>query len=788
MTATVSAPTTHTIVGHDAPRVDAVAKVTGAAHFAGDLRLHGMAYGRLLRSPYAHARIVGIDTSRAEALPGVIAVMTGRNLPAADPYYGHALKDRPILAIDRVRFVGEPVVAVAAEDPAVAAEAITLIDVAYEEMPTAITIAQALAADAPHLHDTVNLRAGLFHGLGEIRLEPGNVCYHHAFARGEVDDAFASADIVVEGEYTFPAVYQYSLEPHTTVAQWDGDDDLTVWSSCQHPFLVRAELAALYALPVGAVRVVVPYLGGGFGSKSYTKMEPVTSALARKAGRPVRIANSVDEAMVTTRRHGMKAWMRTAATSDGRLLAREVRAWFDTGAYADNGPRVVATGADAAPGPYRWQAVRVDAWGVYTNTSPAGSYRAFGASHLQWCGELQVDEIGRRCGLDALQMRERNLLARGEFVRPGGKPLDADLVGDIRKVAASLEWTAPKPAGIVGRGMSVGLLAAGAHPVSTAALRMEADGGVVLLMSSTEVGQGARTVFAQIVAEELALPIAQIRVPGGDTRLTPYDRSTGASRSTTIAGLAVQRAAADIRYQLLAIGSRLFDLPESALEIRDAAVWHEGESVPYPDLIKAHFGMVGGELIGHGEVRPERGSGSYAEGPVFWEVCIGGAEVAVDPDTGRVRVTRAVSVADVGKAINPRLVEAQEMGGAMQGIGNALHEEMLFDDTGTLLNATLFEYHVPTIADMPHTFASNIVENEDGPGPYGAKGVGEGALAGVAAAIATALADAGVVIDELPATPERVWRALTSRKERGGADVPTAAAHERETGGEASWG
>ncbi|HKG29298.1 MAG TPA: molybdopterin cofactor-binding domain-containing protein, partial [Thermomicrobiales bacterium] len=452
MSAITAAPPLLTAIGHDAPRIDAIAKVTGEAQFAGDLRLHGMAYGRLLRSPYARARITDIDTSRAEALPGVIAVMTGRDLPAADPYYGHALKDRPILAIDHVRFVGEPVIAVAAESPAIADEAIALIDVACEELPAVVTIEAALAPDAPHLHDVVNLRPGLFHGLGDIHLEPGNVCYHHTFTRGEVAQAFAAADVVVEGQYTFPAVYQYSLEPHTTIAQWIGDDDLTVWSSCQHPFLVRAELADLYALPVAAVRVVVPYLGGGFGSKSYTKMEPITSALARKTGRPVRIANSVDEAMVTTRRHGMKAWLRTAATSDGRLLAREVRAWFDTGAYADNGPRVVATGADAAPGPYHWEAVQVDAWGVYTNTSPAGSYRAFGASHLQWCGELQVDEIARRCGLDALQIRELNLLHRGESVRPGGKPLDADLIGDIRRVSAGLDWETPKPAGIVGRG------------------------------------------------------------------------------------------------------------------------------------------------------------------------------------------------------------------------------------------------------------------------------------------------------------------------------------------------
>ncbi|HKG25328.1 MAG TPA: xanthine dehydrogenase family protein molybdopterin-binding subunit [Thermomicrobiales bacterium] len=751
--------TTGHAVGQDVPRVDARAKATGETRYAGDLVVPGMVYGKILRSPYAHARIRRIDASRARRLPGVVAVLTGDDVLDINPYYGHAIKDRPLIAIDRVRFAGEPVVAVAAEDLATADEALTLIDVEYEELSCAVTLDAALAEGAPRLHITELLKPGLFHGLGELKPQPGNICYVHGFARGDVEDAFARAEVVVEGGYRFPAVYQYAMEPHTAIAQWSVDE-VTVWSSCQHPFLVRSEIADLFGLPVANVRIVVPYLGGGFGSKSYTKMEPITVALARKARRPVRIANSVDEAMVTTRRHGMKAWVRTAATADGRLLAREVRAWFDTGAYADNGPRVVATGADAAPGPYRWDAVKVDAWGVYTNTSPAGSYRAFGATHLQWIGEAQVDEIARRCGLDAVQIRERNLLTPGESVRPGGKPLDADLIGNVKKIAEGLNWDSPKPPN-VGRGVSVGLLAAGAHPVSTAFARMEADGIVTLYVSSTEVGQGARTVFSQIVAEELALPVDRVKVVGSDTQVTPYDRSTGASRSTTLAGLAVQRAAQELRAQLLSIAARLYDLPEMALAVRDGAVWHEGEATSYPDLIRAHFGMVGGELIGRGEVRPENNDGSYAAGPVFWEVCIGGAEVEVDPDTGRLTVRKAVSVADVGKAINPKLVEAQEMGGVLQGLGNAIHEEMLYDpDTGQLLNGTLFDYHVPTIEDLPGAFVSTIVENADGPGPYGAKGVGEGSLAGATAAVVTALGDLGIRVTELPATPERVWRWL----------------------------
>jgi CO/xanthine dehydrogenase Mo-binding subunit len=524
---------------------------------------------------------------------------------------------------------------------------------------------------------------------------------------------------------------------------------------------VRAELAALFGVPFANVRIVVPYLGGGFGSKSYTKLEPLTVAMARKAGRPVRIQNRVDESMVTTRRHGMVCRMRTAATREGRLLGREVDVRLDTGAYADNGPRVTATAGDAAPGPYRWAAFRVDAACVYTNTAPAGSYRAFGATHLQWIGESQVDEVARRCGLDPLQVRRDNLLVPGEEVRAGGKPLDADLVGDVEQVAAALGWDEPK-APWTGRGVAVGLLAAGAHPVSTATVRLESDGSAVVLVGTTEVGQGPRTVFAQIAAEELGLPLRRVRVQATDTRFTPYDRSTGASRSTTLAGEAVRRAAASVREELIALAAEAWEIAPDAIELRDGAAWHGQERLEHDRLVAARFGFAGGELIGHGEVKP-RGSGSYAEGPVFWEVCVGGAEVVVDPETGLVRVTRTATVADVGRAINPQLVERQDEGGTLQGLGNALLEEIVWVD-GQLATDTLLEYRVPTTLDVPDEMVCIVVENGDGPGPYGAKGCGEGSLAAATAAIVTALADAGVPVNELPMTPERVWRAIRERE------------------------
>jgi CO/xanthine dehydrogenase Mo-binding subunit len=668
------------------------------------------------------------------------------------------------------------VAVVAAQSQAAADAAVAYIDVEYEELPVAARLDQALAQDAPLVHEQV-ARPGASHGLGDLPDADGNICYSYSFRRGDVDGAFADAAVVVEGEYTFPAVYQYSMETHTTIAHWRGGE-LTLWSSCQHPFLVRQEIAALFGLPLDLVQVIVPFLGGGFGSKSYTKMEPLTAAIARKAGRPVRILNSVNESMITTRRHNMKCRMRTAAAADGTLLGRSAEAWMDTGAYADNGPRVTATAGDAAPGPYRWRAVESAAHCVYTNTSPSGSYRAFGATHLQWIGESQLDEVARRVSMDRLEIRRRNLLLPGEEVRPGGKPLDADLIGDVEKAAAEVGWsdtsadTYPRAPQAVprgryrrGRGVSVGLLAAGAQPVSMATVRMGPDGSVTVLVGTTELGQGARTVMAQIAAGVLNSPVSKVVMRGTDTRYTPYDRSTGASRSTTVAGLAVQRAAQSVLDSLLETASAKLETPPPLLRTAEGRIEDQGgRSITHGELVRARFGFDGGELIGHGRVQPEGGSGSYAEGPVFWEVCVAAVEAEVDMETGVITVLRTSTVADVGKAINPQLVARQDEGALLQGLGNALFEEMHFAADGMVLNDTLLDYRIPAFEDMPASMTCTIVENGDGPGPFGAKGCGEGALAAVPAAIVNALADAGVPMNALPLTPERVWRRIQELK------------------------
>ncbi|HET9720202.1 MAG TPA: xanthine dehydrogenase family protein molybdopterin-binding subunit [Solirubrobacteraceae bacterium] len=748
-----------TEVGVSRPRKDGHEKLRGQAQYVGDMEMAGMLHGKVLRSPLAHALIRSIDVSGALEIPGVSAILTGDDLSDIEPYYGHAIKDRPIIALDRVRFAGEPVAAVAAVDEATAEAAVAAIEVDYEELPVLATLEDALARGAPRLHER-QPKIGLFHGLGDLGEQQGNICYEHTITAGDVEDITAGAPIVVEGTYKFPAVYQYAMETHATIADYHGDG-VTLWANCQHPFLVQAEIADLFGLDIGSVRIVVPYLGGGFGSKSYTKMEPLTVALARKAGRPVRVVNRVDESMVTSRRHGMRCWMRTAATADGRLLGREVRFWMDTGAYADNGPRVTATAADAAPGPYRWQAVDVQAYCVYCNTAPSGSYRAFGATHLQWIGESQIDEVARRAGLDPVELRRRSLVTPGEPVRPdgSGKPLDADLIGDVERASEAVGWDEPKRRG-VGRGVSVGLLAAGAHPVSRASVRLCSDGSADVYVGTTELGQGPRTVMAQIAAEELGISSDLVRVYGADTRFTPYDRSTGASRSTTIAGLAVKRAAENVAARLRETAGEVWDVDPDAVELSGGCARANGDVLAFPDVIAKRFGFRGGEIIEGGEVRPTGGgTGSYAEGPHFWEVCVAAAEVEVDRETGEITVLRTATVADVGKAINPQLVERQDEGATLQGIGNALFEEMRFVD-GVIVNDNLLEYRVPRVHDLPRSMRSIIVENADGPGPYGAKGCGEGAFAAVPAAIVCALADAGVPMQELPLTPERVWRRI----------------------------
>ena len=757
------------VVGHPVQRVDAIEKVTGRARYVTDLVLPGMVHAKVRRSPYAHARLVRADVSRARAVPGVVAALTGADLTWCDPYFGPAFRDRPMLAIDVVRYEGEPVVAVAAVDEATAEEALDLVDVDYEPLPAVMTLEEALAPGAALVHTATPL-AGHFADLSTLRPEPGtNICHQFHFARGESAAALAAAHLVVEDAFSFPPVQHYAMEPHAVLAAWDETGALTVWASTQNPYSVRVELAKMFDAPLSRIRVVVPHLGGGFGSKTYAKLEPLAAALARVAGRPVRLAASAVEAFQTVRRCSARVSVRVGFQRDGRIVAAECHADYDVGAYADIGPRVVQKGTYTATGPYRVPHVGLDARAIYTNTTPGGAFRGFGVPQLAWALESLMDVAADRLGRDPVELRTQNLLAHGEEFAPGDTPIDGKFEESLARAAETIAWTQASAADR-GRGVAAMLKASIAPSVSEAIVRLHADGSVTVLASAVEMGQGARTTLAQIAAEVLAVPLARVTVVQPDTLITPYDQTTSSSRSTTMTGRAVQLAAEDVRDQLLRAAAEPLGVSPRELTLDDGAVVTARPAgraktgrLTYPEVLALNFGMSGGELIGRGVVAPGRTRAPLGGSTPFWEMGVGAAEVSVDEETGAVRVERYVSVADVGRAVNPLALEGQDEGGVVQGLGHTLFEEMVYED-GHLLNGTLLVYRVPRAEDVPPVLECRFVENADGAGPFGAKGAGEGSLIPVSPAIANALARlTGVRLRDLPLTPERVWRALRAR-------------------------
>ncbi len=729
-------------VGQSVPRVDGIEKVTGTAKFLGDLVVPGMLYGKILRSTYPHARIISIDSAKAEALAGVAAVLTAADIGDLVPTYN----GRPVIAMEKVRYVGEPVAAVAAVDPATAEEALSLIEVQYAELPAAIGIDAARASGAPLIHED----------------RADNICSHECVDRGNAQEGFAQCAVVVENHFTFPMVYHYAMEPHGAIAHWN-EEGVTIWSSAQHPFQVRNDIAKVFRVPTARVRMIISYLGGGYGSKSYTKFEPLVAALARKAGAPVRVSNSVTESMVTVRRHAAKVRLKTGFKKDGTIVARAAEIYLDTGAYDDNGPQVTIRAATRVLGPYYIPNIKSNAYSVYTNSGSAGSFRAIGAPQVIYAGESQMDIAAARLGMDPAELRLKNLLKKGEELRPGLKGMDANLVYDLKKLIRASQWRKAANARHKPVGMACAVTNAGATPVSVAMARLQSDGVVNILAGSTEMGQGVRTVLSQIAGEELTLPLEQIHIGGADTKVTPYDSSTGSSRSTTCMGTAVQGAARDLKKQLINIAAEAFRVPPSGVKLQDGALVCGEARLTFKEALERRFGKgSGGELIGRGDTTPGITDNKM---PVFWEVGMGMVELEIDRETGHVHIKRLISVADVGKAIHPDGCVGQEEGAAMMGIGHTLFEQMVYDANGNLLNPNLVDYRVPTFNDVPDEFHTVLVENKDGPGPYGVRGMGEGGLLSVAPSVCNAIArGTGVRITDLPLTPERVWRALQAGK------------------------
>jgi len=442
-------------------------------------------------------------------------------------------------------------------------------------------------------------------------------------------------------------------------------------------------------------------------------------------------------------------------------MAREAEIYLDTGGYADNGPQVAIRAASRVLGPYRIPHVRSDAYAVYTNSGSAGSFRAIGAPQTIFASESQMDMIASKLGIDPGELRLKNFLKRGEELRPKLRGMDADLASGLKKLVSASQWKRRSKKKGAAMGLACGATNAGATPISVAMVRLQPDGSLAVFAGSTEMGQGVRTVLSQIIADELSLPLEAIYIGGADTQVTPYDSSTGSSRSTTLMGTAVLRAARDLKRQLLKIGAEAFRVRPSQVQLVAGAMIFGEMKLTFREAIARRFGAQAGELIGRGDVGYEI-TGTL---PVFWEIGMGCAELVVDQETGEIRVPRYISVADVGKAIHPEQCVGQEEGAAMMGIGHTMFEQMIYEG-GELINSNLVDYKVPTFADVPKEFHTVLVENEDGPGPHGARGMGEGGLVSVAPAITNALARGfGIRIRDLPLTPERVWRALKEKNQ-----------------------
>ena len=748
------------VVNHSLPRRDGRVKVTGKAQYVADLKLIGMAYAKVLRSPYAHAKILSIDKSRAEAHPGVHCVVTGFDLDGINPYYGHAVKDHPLLAIEKVRYAGEAVAAVVAVDERTAFEALELIEVKYEELKAIFTPREAAAKDAPLLHQR-HFEAGALRGFeGEVTAGKGsNICQSHKIQWGDVDKAFKEAAAVIEGEYYFPMTYAYAMEPYVAIADVNYQE-VTIYSSAQHPFMVRHDLKSVFNLPVSSVRLIVPFVGGGYGSKSYTKIEPLVAACSWKAKRPVKLQLTVEEAMLTTRSDDAFTWMRTAVDANGKIIARQAKITMNTGAYAENSPLVVEKSTNRCVGPYAIPNVLIENSSYYTNTVPASSYRGFGCAQVTLPGESQIDELAAKIGKDPYEFRLANAAKPGEEFFPGMRPFDGTLKQDLETAAKAVGWGKPLEKNH-GRTVAVSGSDAGAYPLTSTAIRVHADGSVTIMTGSTELGQGSHTVLPQIAAEELGVPFEKVRVISSDTAITPYDRSTGASRTTTLMGSAVLEASRDAIQQMVVMAADVLKVkPEQIQTVRGGVRCGEAQ-LSWSEVICKFYALPDGEVIGRAYIRK---SGKFSALPVFWEAAATGCEISVDEETGKITMEKLATVGDVGLAINPALAEGQDIGAATMGVGIGLFEELIYEGP-QLVNGSILDYRLPRFSDLPKQVELHLVQNQDGVGPYGAKGGGEASLNSMAANIANAVDQAvGVRIRQAPLTPERVWRALKERK------------------------
>jgi CO/xanthine dehydrogenase Mo-binding subunit len=748
-------------IGRSVPRLEGREKVTGRAEYTHLMRLPGMLHGKIFRSTVAHGRIKSIDTSAAKTIPGVFRVITADDVRKVipDPYYGPAFHDQPILAIDKVRFVGEPVAVVLAADPHIAEAATHAIVADYEELPPVYDEVEAMTAKT-YVHDELK-PAGSFADLKHLKGQKNtNLALNAKLRRGDIDKAFAEAAHVFEHEFRTQKCLHVPFEPFCSIADYK-DSGLTIYSGAQGPSFVRAEIARLLGWPENKVRIRVPYLGGGYGGKLYIKLEALVTACSMIARRPVKVALTMEEQFYQITKHPSTVRLKTGVDKDGRITARKCEVFWNGGAYADIGPRVTHKSGFTAAGPYDIDNVWIDSYAMYTNMTPAGALRGFGMPQLTFAHESHTDMMARSLGIDPVEFRRKNVLHNGRPQATGTILKDAPLEAILDHVAERLRWKEKFDRGSGslkrGRGLAFALKACVSPTTSVAIVNVGADGSPTLYISTVDMGQGSDTGMAQIVGEVLNVPAESVRVVARDTDVTPYDMGTLGSRSLFHMGHAVRLAAEDARSKIEALRREVGE--------------PEGSNTPVSGLFVKKYGMKAGNIVGSGSFRPDYAAPDHETGlspeiTPFWMVAATGAEVEVDTETGRVRVQKLVNAVDCGTLVNPRIVETQISGAALMQLGFTMFEKINLD-SGQITNASLADYKIPGIADVPPVMVNEAIDAYQHNAPFGAKGVGESATLPLSPAIANAIDDAvGVRLTKLPLTPEAVFRALREKDGR----------------------
>ncbi len=736
-------------IGKATERQETPDKVAGRTVYAGDIYLPGMLYGVALRSPFPHARIANIDATAALALPGVRAVLTAADLPARR--LGERTKDQLVLASGKVRFVGERVAAVAAESEDLARRAAELIRIDYEPMPAVFEIEEAMRPDAPLVHES----------LQEYMKKPpagvkGNVYGYERIATGNLEEGWAQSDYIFEDTFSTPSIHQGYMENHVVLAVVEPDGRAAIWTSHKAPFRLRQQLAEYIGIPENHLRVVAPPIGGEFGGKGAVMDEPLCYYLARRTGRPVRMAMSRGEEMSAANpRHPTLITIKSGLKKSGELVARQVRIIFNSGAYGGVKPGLVLEGHSKTAGPYRIPHLLIEGYAVYSNNEPRGHCRAPGHPPAVFAVESHTDMLAKRLGTDPLAFRLLNVLKEGEAAPTGEKWHDLRGREVLEEAARLGGWHVARPEG-VGLGLSLAYRHTGGGE-SGALVKVCDDGSVEVLTGATDTGTGSWTVLRQIVAEELGVDLKTVRVIPGDTTVAPFDRGSGACRMTNVAGWAVRQGAQELSIILKNTAAKMLGCDPAEVAMQ-AGHFRQASR---PEERRLAWREVAAEA---GKGGPVIGRGSYvgrSKDTMAFTAHL--AEVRVDKETGAVEVMRLVAVHDIGRVINPPAAEGQVEGSVMQAIGFTLWEELVKRE-GRLCNASLADYHQPTTLDVPEMEVA-FLENAPGPAPFGGKGIGEVGTVPVAAAIANALEDAaGLRIRDLPLTPERVWREIREKE------------------------